>query len=77
MTLQNTSYNLRWKHHLNKHFEIVSGSQGMLQINSNGLNAEQILVANAKFNDLGAFTFIKGTFNLWNFQAGARYDQRK
>ena len=77
MTLQNTSYNVRWKHHLNKHFEIVSGSQGMLQINSNGLNAEQILVANAKFNDLGAFTFIKGIFNLWNFQAGARYDQRK
>ena len=26
---------------------------------------------------MGAFTFIKGTFNLWNFQAGARYDQRK
>ena len=31
---------------------------------------------NAGFNDLGAFTLIKGTFNLWNIQAGARYDQR-
>ena len=76
MTLQNSSYNIRWKHHFNKHFDLVSGSQGMLQKNTNGPNAEEILVPNAGFNDLGAFTLIKGTFNLWNIQAGARYDQR-
>ena len=76
MTLQNSSYNIRWKHHFNKYFDIVSGSQGMLQNNSNGPKAEEILVPNAGFNDLGAFTLIKGTFNLWNIQAGARYDQR-
>ena len=76
MTLQNSSYNIRWKHHINKHFEIVSGSQGMLQNNTNGLKAEEILVPNANFNDLGAFSLFKGTFNLWNIQGGARYDQR-
>ena len=76
MTLQNTSYNVRWKHHFNKHFEIVSGSQGMLQSNTNGQYAEEILVPDANFTDLGAFSLIKGTFNLWNIQAGARYDQR-
>ena len=76
MTLQNSSYNIRWKHHFNKYFDMVSGSQGMLQNNSNGPKAEEILVPNAGFNDLGAFTLIKGTFNLWNIQAGARYDQR-
>ncbi|MDG1797669.1 MAG: TonB-dependent receptor [Flavobacteriales bacterium] len=76
MTLQNTSYNLRWKHNFNKHFEIISGSQGMLQTNSNGKKAEEILVPNSNFNDFGAYSLIKGTFNLWNIQAGARYDQR-
>ena len=76
MTLQNTSYNVSWKHHFNKHFEIVSGSQGMFQSNTNGQKAEEILVPNSNFNDFGAYTLLKGTFNLWNVQAGARYDQR-
>jgi iron complex outermembrane recepter protein len=76
MTLQNYSYNLRWKHQFNKHFELVSGSQGMFQSNTNGRYAEEVLVPNADFVDLGAFSLIKGTFNIWNIQAGARYDQR-
>ena len=76
MTLQNISYNVRWKHHFNKYFDIVSGSQGMLQSNTNGQNAEEILVPNTNFNDLGAYTLLKGTINLWNIQAGARYDKR-
>ena len=72
MTLQNTSYNVRWKHHFNKHFEIVSGSQGMLQSNTNGKYAEEILVPDANFTDLGAFSLLKGTFNLWNIQASKK-----
>jgi iron complex outermembrane recepter protein len=76
MTLENTSYNIRWKHNFNKHFEIVSGSQGMLQSNTNGQYAEEILVPDANFTDLGSFSLLKGTFNLWNIQVGARYDQR-
>ena len=77
MTLQNYSYNLRWKHQLNEKFEIVSGSQGMLQSNTNGYNdIIEILIEDATFSDLGAFSLIKGNFNLWNIQAGARYDQR-
>ena len=76
MTLQNFSHNIRWKHHFNKHFEIVSGTQGMLQSNTNDKNAEEILVPNSNFNDFGAYSLLKGTFNLWNIQAGARYDQR-
>jgi len=76
MTLQNTSYNIRWKHHFNENFEVVSGSQGMLQNNTNGEFAEEILVQDANFTDIGAFSLLKGNFNLWNIQAGARYDQR-
>ena len=77
MTLQNYSYNLRWKHQLNEKFEIVSGSQGMLQSNTNGYNdIIEILIEDATFSDLGAFSLLKGNFNLWNIQAGARYDQR-
>ena len=48
----------------------------MFQSNTNGQYAEEILVPNSNFNDLGAYTLLKGTFNLWNIQAGARYDQR-
>jgi len=76
MTLQNSSYSISWKHNFNKYFDIVSGSQGMFQSNNNGQKAEEILVPNSNFNDLGAYTLLKGTFNLWNIQAGARYDQR-
>ena len=64
MTLQNYSYNLRWKHQFNKHFELVSGSQGMFQSNTNGRYAEEVLVPNADFVDLGAFSLLKGTFNI-------------
>ncbi len=76
MTLQNTSYNVRWKHNFNKYFDVVSGSQGMFQNNTNGQKAEEILVPNSNFNDFGAYTLLKSTFNLWNIQLGARYDQR-
>jgi iron complex outermembrane receptor protein len=48
----------------------------MFQSNTNGRYAEEVLVPNADFVDLGAFSLIKGTFNIWNIQAGARYDQR-
>ena len=76
MTLQNSSYSISWKHNFNKYFDIVSGSQGMFQSNTNGQYVKDILVPNSNFNDLGAYTLLKGTFNLWNIQAGARYDQR-
>ena len=76
MTLQNYSYNFKWKHKINNNFEIVSGSQGLMQSNSNDLSAEQVLVADANFLDFGAYTSLKGTFNIWDLQLGARYDHR-
>ena len=76
MTLQNTSYSVRWKHNFNKYFDVISGSQGMFQNNTNGQKAEEILVPNSNFNDFGAYTLLKSNFNLWNIQFGARYDQR-
>ena len=62
MTLQNTSYNVRWKHNFNKYFDIVSGSQGMFQNNTNGQKAEEILVPNSNFIDFGAYTLLKKHF---------------
>ena len=76
MTLQNYSYNVRWKHQFNDKLELVTGSQGMFQSNSNSPSAEEILVRDANFADLGAFSLLKGTFGAWNVQAGARFDQR-
>ena len=76
LTLQNHTYNIRWNHQLSKHFELVSGSQGMMQRNVNDANAEADLIPNTNLLDLGAYSLIRGTFDLWNLQAGARYDQR-
>ena len=77
MTLQNYSYNVRWKHQFNEHIEWVSGTQGMFQSNINGYNEIiEILIEDAKFSDLGTFSLLKGNYKLWNIQAGVRYDQR-
>ena len=77
MTLQNYSYNLRWKHQFNENVEWISGTQGMFQSNTNGYNnIIEILIEDAKFSDLGAFSLLKGNYKLWNIQAGVRYDQR-
>lgn len=75
MNLQNYSYNFKWKHKLNKQFEIISGSQGMMQSSINGA-ASDTLITDTDYTDLGAYSILKGTFGIWNIQAGARYDQR-
>ena len=60
MTLQNYSYNLRWKHQFNENVEWISGTQGMFQSNTNGYNdIIEILIEDAKFSDLGAFSLLK------------------
>ena len=38
MLLQNYSYNVTWKHNFNENFDLVSGTQGMSQNNTNGYN---------------------------------------
>lgn len=76
MNLQNFSYRFQWKHQLNENLNIVSGSQGMNQNNKNNPTAEEVLVTDADFLDLGFYSLLKGNFKLWNFQAGARFDQR-
>ena len=76
MTLQNYSYNFKWKHKINNIFEFVSGFQGLMQSDSNDLSAEQVLVADANFYDFGAYTSLIGNLNQWNLQVGTRYDQR-
>ncbi len=76
LTLRNYIYNFRWNHQINEHFELISGSQGMMQHNFNEPDAEEVLIPNTNFYDLGAYSLIRGNFELWNLQAGARYDQR-
>jgi iron complex outermembrane receptor protein len=75
MNLQNYSYNFKWKHKLNEQFDIISGSQGMMQSSTNGA-ASDTLITDTDYTDLGAYSLLKGTFGIWNIQAGARYDQR-
>ena len=76
MTLQNTSYSVRWKHNFNKYFDVISGSQGMFQNNINGQKAEEILVPNSNFNDFGAYTLLKAILIYGIFSLEQRYDQR-
>ncbi len=76
MTLTNYTYSLRWNYQINDYFELVAGTQGMIQQSQNAPAALDILITNSSFSDAGAYSLIVGSYKLWNFKAGARYDQR-
>ncbi len=56
-------------------FELILGSQGMYQTNTN--EGEEILVPDATTNDLALYTLINKKINNFQVQAGARMDYRE
>jgi iron complex outermembrane receptor protein len=77
MNLLNYLGQVKWQYNFNKAFNLVTGIQSMLQVNSNAINASDSLIPNAKMLDVGAFLNINLERNQWNVQAGVRYDQRR
>ncbi|MES2838007.1 MAG: TonB-dependent receptor [Bacteroidota bacterium] len=74
--LVNATYNTRYKYYLKESTHIVVGAQGMLQWNTNGLDATEILIPNSRMIDNGAFALFQTELKGWEFLAGARYDNR-
>ncbi len=75
LLLNTSTYNLKWK---TKEFysflHFVVGSQGMYQTNKN--SGEEILIPDARTEDVGIFTTINFNFKRLKLLAGYRYDNR-
>ena len=74
--LNSTLLNLRYKHVFSKQWKLITGYQGMYQVNRNNRDAEEQLIP--AFNQLDNGVYAIGYFskNKWNAQLGARYDMR-
>jgi len=76
MTLQSTTYDLKWFLPAWKNFSTIIGMQGMYQINNNSSAAKTQLVPDATINDLGFVALTKFNLKRFNIAAGGRYDSR-
>ncbi|MEX1003673.1 MAG: TonB-dependent receptor [Crocinitomicaceae bacterium] len=76
VNLNNTLYNAKWRVKLTDHIDVITGSQGMLQINKNGEKANEILIPDAEVLDVGGYALVLGEFDKWRVQFGGRYDNR-
>jgi iron complex outermembrane receptor protein len=77
MGLLNSVYNVKWTNKSIKNVKFISGFQGMFQRNVNATNASDTLIPNSLTYDNGLYSTIQYSRNLWNFQAGIRYDIRQ
>ncbi|MGV3630872.1 MAG: TonB-dependent receptor [Bacteroidota bacterium] len=76
MKLQNTLYQLRYKHNFTESFSLISGFQGMMQLTRNAADATEFLIPNGNTLDNGLYSIAYLSHKKWNFQAGVRYDIR-
>ena len=76
MDLNNSLYQLKWRYKLNKLSFLTVGSQGMYQLNKNGITAEEYLIPDASTSDIGLFALLNTSLKRWRFQMGGRIDHR-
>ncbi|NHN25302.1 TonB-dependent receptor [Flavobacterium jejuense] len=76
MSLQSTTYNIKWYMPTLGRFSTIIGSQGMHQTNKNISGAQTVLIPNATINDFGLFGVSKYELEKFNFSLGIRYDSR-
>ncbi len=78
--LTNSLYHLKWEHEFGGGFHIVSGIQGGLQFNRNGVADDEPLIPDFNQLDNGAYSVVYWKFRSgaddWRVQAGLRYDIR-
>lgn len=77
MNLNNSLFNLKWKRKLGSYWTSIVGSQGMLQVNTNGKEAIEILIPNGQTQDIGGYGLLNFSKQKWRLLFGARYDVRK
>ncbi|MET3045753.1 TonB-dependent receptor [Flavobacterium covae] len=74
MNLQTLNYNLKYYTPKIGNLETIVGVQGMYQTNKN--SGEELLIPDAKTNDLGVLITSMYTWNKKVLQAGIRFDKR-
>lgn len=75
LKLDTYTYNLKWySKKYNNFFDVVLGSQGMLQKNIN--KGEEVLVPNAETKDFGVFALTNFDLDKLKLQVGLRTDTR-
>lgn len=79
-TLSNSLYHLKWDYEIGGGFTLVSGLQGGIQFNRNGVADDEPLIPDFNQLDNGAYSLISwkrnGGQERWRVQAGVRYDVR-
>ena len=76
MKLQTSSYNAKWisPSFYNQKVDLIIGSQGMHQTNTN--SGDEILIPDARTIDFGGFAILNYDLSSVQFQGGLRYDHR-
>ncbi len=76
MFLNTYTYNAKWLSPLYAdRFDVIIGSQGMYQTNTN--NGEEVLIPNATTKDIGVYALGNISINQLHFQTGIRIDNRR
>lgn len=74
MKLKTFNYDVKYNLPKMKNVEVIVGSQGMSQTNENF--GEELLIPDAKINDIGFFTTAVIDFEKSSLQGGIRFDNR-
>ncbi|SDX82443.1 iron complex outermembrane recepter protein [Lutibacter oricola] len=74
LKLKTYNYDVKWHLPKSENFEAIVGVQGMHQTNENG--GEEILIPNAKTNDIGVMATAIYSKGIHNLQGGVRFDYR-
>jgi iron complex outermembrane recepter protein len=76
MSLNNSTYNVKWRYGIKPNVNLISGAQGMYQFNTNGSDATEALMPDANMFDNGVYAMLQAQQNTWEFLTGVRYDNR-
>jgi iron complex outermembrane receptor protein len=77
MNLNNSLFNFKWRRKLGSMWTTILGTQGMLQLNTNGEMATEKLIPDGQTQDIGAYGLMNFSKKKWRVLFGARYDLRK
>lgn len=77
LSLISTPYNIRYRKVFSDKLNLITGLQGMYQINSNGTDAEEVLIPNSNLLDNGLYAILRYDSDKWGTQVGVRGDNRK
>lgn len=76
INLNNSLYSFRYIQKIGERWRLVTGAQGMYQLNRSDTTTEEVLIPSYEQLDNGLFSIAYFEHNKWAVQFGARYDLR-